>query len=51
MRFTELWITCYIKLSKKPGSMTSGLDKITIDGTSLKTIKALQNSVLTSQFR
>lgn len=51
LRYTELWIIAYVKLSKKPGSMTSSLDKYTIDGTSLKTIKALQNSVLSSSFK
>jgi len=51
LRYTELWIIAYVKLSKKPGSMTSRLDKYTIDGTSLKTIKALQNSVLSSTFK
>jgi len=51
LRYTELWIIAYYKLSKKPGSMTSDLDKYTIDGTSLKTIKALQNSVLSSIFK
>lgn len=51
LRYTELWIIAYVKLSKKPGSLTSGLDKYTIDGTSLKTIKALQNLVLSSSFK
>lgn len=51
LRYTELWIIAYYKLSKKPGSMTSCLDKYTIDSTSLKTIKALQNSVLSSTFK
>lgn len=41
----------YQKLSTKPGSNTAGVDGNTIDGTSLKTIKALQTAVLTSKFK
>ena len=51
LRYTELWIIAYLKLSKKPGSITSCFDKYIIDSTSLKTIKALQNSVLSSTFK
>lgn len=51
LRFTELWIIVYIKLSRKSGSLTSGIDKNTIDGTSLKTIKTLQESVLSLNFK
>lgn len=51
LRYTELWIEVYVKLSRKPGSIMSRIDKNTIDGTSLKTIKALQQQVLTSEFR
>ena len=51
LRHIDLWIIAYVKLSKKPGSITIGIDKYTIDGTSFKTIKALQKSVLTCEFR
>lgn len=44
-------MSIYQKLSTKPGSNTTGVDGRTIDSTSLKTIKALQKSVLTSQFK
>lgn len=51
LRHFELWVATYQKLSTKPGSLTTGVDKQTIDGTSLKTIKALQVAVLSSKFK
>jgi group II intron reverse transcriptase/maturase len=46
MRCLDLWIAAYANLSRNPGSLTRGTDKITIDGTSLETLKALQKKVL-----
>jgi len=46
----DLWIIAYAKLSANPGSMTTGLDKQTIDGTSIKKIEALKDAVLNGSF-
>nr|AJF36691.1 hypothetical protein [Klebsormidium flaccidum] len=50
LRNLDLWIIAYAKLSANPGSMTAGLDKQTIDGTSIKKIVALKDAVLNGSF-
>jgi len=41
-----LWVAAYKKLTSSPGSMTPGGRPGTIDGTSMKTLRALQQQVL-----
>ena len=50
LRNLDLWIIAYAKLSANPGSMTAGLDRQTIDGTSIKKIVALKDAVLNGSF-
>nr|YP_009710015.1 hypothetical protein [Coleochaete scutata]QFU80120.1 hypothetical protein [Coleochaete scutata] len=47
----NLWIAAYKKLAPNPGSMTKGGAGGTIDGTSLKTLRALRDSILEGTFR
>lgn len=46
----DLWVAAYTKLAPNPGSNTRGGAGGTIDGTSLKTLKALQLAVLERRF-
>ena len=50
MKNLDLWVAAYKKLSPSPGSMTKGVMGSTIDGTSLKTLKALRDAVITSKY-
>jgi group II intron reverse transcriptase/maturase len=50
MRCFDLWITAYANLSRNPGSLTRGTNRKTIDGTSLQSLKALQEKVLTGAY-
>lgn len=47
----NLWVAAYKKLAPNPGSMTKGGAGGTIDGTSMRSIKALRDSVVECQFR
>ena len=47
----DLWISAYAKLSRNSGSLTSGTDRLTIDGTGLNGLKQLQQCVLSGNFR
>ena len=47
----NMWITAYKKLAPNPGSMTKGGAGGTIDGISLKTLKALRDQVISEEFR
>jgi group II intron reverse transcriptase/maturase len=46
MKDVNLWVAAYQKISSNRGSMTPGADKATIDGTSMKTLRAIRDSVL-----
>lgn len=46
----DLWIAAYANLSRNPGSLTRGTDGKTIDGTSRKSLMALQEKVLTGAY-
>jgi len=46
----DLWVAGYTKLAPNPGSNTRGGAGGTIDGTSLKTLRALQRAVLERRF-
>lgn len=50
MRSFDLWTAAYANLSRNPGSLTRGTDRKTIDGTSLQSLKALQDKVLTGGY-
>lgn len=50
MRCFDLWTAAYANLSRNPGSLTRGTDGKTIDGTSLQSLKALQEKVLTGAY-
>ena len=47
----NLWVAAYKKLAPNPGSMTKGGAGGTIDGTSMRSLKALRDSVVECQFR
>ncbi|MEO1374954.1 MAG: reverse transcriptase domain-containing protein [Cyanobacteria bacterium J06635_10] len=47
----DLWLAAYAKLSRNPGSLTKGTDGRTIDGTSVATLKALQEKTLTGSYQ
>ena len=47
----DLWVAAYAKSAPNPGSLTRGGAEGTIDGTSLRTLKALQLSVLDGRFQ
>ena len=47
----NLWIAAYNKLASNTGSMTEGGAEGTIDGTSLKTLRALQNAVIGGKYK
>jgi len=47
----DLWAAAYKKLAPSPGSMTRGGDQQTIDGSSMKQLRQLQEWVLSGQFR
>lgn len=47
----ELWIAAYKKLAPNPGSMTEGGAKGNIDGTSLKTLQTLRDSIINEKFK
>lgn len=51
MKETDLWKAAYIKLSQSPGSNTSSIDKITIDGTTLTKTMALRDKVISGQYK
>lgn len=46
----DLWVAAYKKLAPNPGSMTPGGAGGTIDGTSLKSLVALKNSIVDGSF-
>jgi group II intron reverse transcriptase/maturase len=48
---TDLWIAAYKKLAANEGSMTPGGAKGTIDGTSLKGLKALKDMVISGRYK
>ena len=50
MKDINLWIAAYKKLDPNPGSMTKGGDDGTIDGTSMKSLEALRDSVSQQKF-
>ena len=47
----NLWVAAYKKLAPNPGSMTKGGAGGTIDGTSMRSLKALRDSVVECKFR
>ena len=47
----NLWVAAYKKLAPNPGSMTKGGAGGTIDGTSMRSLKALRDSVVGCKFR
>lgn len=51
LRDEDLWVAAYTKLAPNPGSNTRGGAGGTIDGTSLKTLRALQLAVLEGNFK
>jgi len=51
LRDLDLWVAAYAKLAPNPGSLTQGGAEGTIDGTSLRTLKFLQLSVLEGRFQ
>jgi len=46
----DIWILAYAKLSTNPGSMTTGPDSQTVDGTSISKVIALKDAVLDGSF-
>lgn len=50
LKDSQIWVAAYIKLKTNPGSMTEGGDKGTIDGTSLKRLLMLRDSVLDNTY-
>jgi group II intron reverse transcriptase/maturase len=47
----DLWVAAYAKLAPNPGSLTPGGAGGNIDGTSIRTIKAIQLAVLEGRFK
>jgi|GEM_PF-533542 len=47
----DLYIVAYERMKSKPGNMTAGTDKETLDGFSLETIRAIIHEMRTEQFQ
>lgn len=50
LRHEDIWISVYQKLAVSPGSMTTGQDGKTIDGTNLNIIRGIKNKVMRGDY-
>lgn len=51
LRFDDIWVSVYQKLSTSDGSLTPGVDGNTIDGTSPAKLKGIKAEVLSGRFQ